>query len=219
MRISPEPTAAGLQRELTDADRARIDARMARFGVAQEFAEAGMIIGEDYRKVSQLYEQLSAQARDRGETLPSMDVWLQQRAQERLAQGYRPTIPAGLATRPFAAVMSETAVPVAGTKSAAAAERAEAAPVAHSEPAAAAPPAGVDGLLAHLALGQKARIDAVDPAGGQAASLAIASAAAAGGDSGLAGDAVSRMAAAADLRAGGDPDSALPDLAGDREPG
>ena len=107
MRLSPEPPAAGAKRELTDADRARIDARMARFGVAQEFAQAGLVVGEDYRKVAQLYEQLSAQAGSRGEALPAMDVWLQQRAQERLAQGYLPTLPEGGAVQPFEAAMNE----------------------------------------------------------------------------------------------------------------
>jgi hypothetical protein len=95
MRVNPQAPAAGAKQELSDADRARIDARLARFGVAEEFAQAGLVVGEDYRKVSQLYEQLSAQAGSRGEAMPAMDVWLRQRAQERLAQGYLPTIPDG----------------------------------------------------------------------------------------------------------------------------
>lgn len=158
MRLPLEPSSNTAKRELSDADRARIDARMARFGVAQEFAEAGLIIGEDYRKVTQLYEQLSAQARDRGESLPAIDVWLQQRAQERLGQGYRPTIPERRVAQPFEAAMSEAAGVARAPTAAAAGERGE--PSANaSRPLPG--PADVEGLLGQLALGQQSRVGAV----------------------------------------------------------
>ena len=161
MRLSPEPPAAGAKRELTDADRARIDARMARFGVAQEFAQAGLIVGEDYRKVAQLYEQLSAQAGSRGEAMPAMDVWLQQRAQERLAQGYLPTLPDGGGVQSFAVAMNEAAGLAAGSRGAAATDVPERSmPAAADSPAdPSRGPAVVEGLLGQLALGQQGRVE------------------------------------------------------------
>ena len=175
MRLSPEPPAAGAKRELTDADRARIDARMARFGVAQEFAQAGLVVGEDYRKVAQLYEQLSAQAGSRGEALPAMDVWLQQRAQERLAQGYLPTLPEGGAVQPFEAAMNEAAGLAAGGRGAAATDlpgrSMSAAAGLPADPARG--PAAVEGLLGQLGLGQQLREVEVKAAGSPGATASI----------------------------------------------
>lgn len=176
MRLPFDPAANAAKRELSDLDRARIDARLARFNTAFEFAQAGLVVGEDVRKVTQLYEQLSAQAGSRGEAFPAMESWLQQRAQERLAQGYLPTMPVARAAQPFQLAMSEAASLIDSGRAAAATAAGEgevAAPPAAGRDLGPAP-AAVEGLLGQLALGQQGWTEAASDASATPAAAASA---------------------------------------------